>query len=251
MEIRDATGDDAGDIAAVAEASLGDSYAEYVDESTIEGFVEEWYAPEHVEEVLAEGTDTILVAETDAGVVGFVQGGLVDQEPPAGEIAWLHVHPDHRGQGIAVQLLGRIVDSFESKNAGLVRGLVLENNREGAAFYEHHGFERVDERQLTIEDEAYTELVYRKAIDGAADREVTEPVTGPDGETLHVAYSEAERGNRGSFYAVYETPDVTDRYGWYCGNCGSVAATMDAMGRVECSNCGNRRKATRWDAAYL
>jgi hypothetical protein len=26
---------------------------------------------------------------------------------------------------------------------------------------------------------------------------------------------------------------------------------MDSMGRIVCNNCGNKRKATRWDASYL
>ncbi|MDL0139247.1 DUF5816 domain-containing protein [Halobacterium salinarum] len=26
---------------------------------------------------------------------------------------------------------------------------------------------------------------------------------------------------------------------------------MNTMGRVACNNCGNERRETRWDAAYL
>jgi len=26
---------------------------------------------------------------------------------------------------------------------------------------------------------------------------------------------------------------------------------MDAMGRMECGTCGNQRRPTRWDSAYL
>jgi len=43
----------------------------------------------------------------------------------------------------------------------------------------------------------------------------------------------------------------SDRYGYYCGNCDRLANAMDSMGRVECNECGNARKPTRWDAAYL
>lgn len=59
------------------------------------------------------------------------------------------------------------------------------------------------------------------------------------------------RGSRGAFYPAYLDPDGGRRFGWFCANCGSTDAAMDPMGRISCDRCGNRRKATRWDAAYL
>jgi len=72
-----------------------------------------------------------------------------------------------------------------------------------------------------------------------------------DGETVYVSYGEAARGTRAPFYTTYKSEDRHDRYAWFCGNCDSIDNAMDAMGRIECNNCGNRRKATRWDASYL
>jgi len=67
-----------------------------------------------------------------------------------------------------------------------------------------------------------------------------------------VSYGEAARGTRAPFYTTYKSEDRHDRYAWFCGNCDSIDNAMDAMGRIECNNCGNRRKATRWDASsYL
>lgn len=71
-----------------------------------------------------------------------------------------------------------------------------------------------------------------------------------DGETVHVAEDEGERGDEGPFMVVYRTPDREVRYGWYCTNCESIDNAMDAMGRIECNVCGNRRKPDEWDAAH-
>jgi hypothetical protein len=69
-----------------------------------------------------------------------------------------------------------------------------------------------------------------------------------DGATVYVAREEGERGVEGPFFAVYTTPERDRRYGWCCGNCGSLAVGMDTMGRIECPDCGNYRKPTEWDA---
>lgn len=74
--------------------------------------------------------------------------------------------------------------------------------------------------------------------------------TTPDGVTLFVATDEGEVGSEGPFYVAYHDADRTRRYGWFCSNCESFDNAMDPMGRVQCNRCGNRRKATRWDAAH-
>ncbi|HET7324804.1 MAG TPA: DUF5816 domain-containing protein, partial [Halococcus sp.] len=44
--------------------------------------------------------------------------------------------------------------------------------------------------------------------------------------------------------------DESDKYGYFCANCETLDNAMDTMGRVKCNECGNLRKATRWDATY-
>jgi len=92
----------------------------------------------------------------------------------------------------------------------------------------------------------------RRDRDGGRVAQCVERTAGPDdaGE-LFVRFSEGERGSNAPFYAAYRTEELSDKYGWYCSNCESVATAMDSMGHIECSDCGNRRKATRWDASSL
>jgi hypothetical protein len=72
----------------------------------------------------------------------------------------------------------------------------------------------------------------------------------PDGATVHVAHDEDERGTDGPFHVVYADPGRERRWGYACGNCGSLATAMDAMGRIRCNGCPNMRKPTEWDAAH-
>jgi ribosomal protein S18 acetylase RimI-like enzyme len=249
MEIREARASDAGGIADAARASLCDSY-DSLDDETIDGVVDEWYDGERVADRVHAEASAWLVAEDDDEVVGFVQGALVDAEPPVGEIHWLHVAPDAREAGLARKLLGEVQETFEQRGAGRLRGTVLAENEEGWSFYEADGFDRADEREVTVAGDEHVEYVYERAVDAAADEPVVEPVETPAGE-LVVNCSEGERGSKAPFYAAYRTHDLAERYGWFCSNCESVSTAMDPMGRVECNDCGNRRTATRWDASYL
>ena len=78
-----------------------------------------------------------------------------------------------------------------------------------------------------------------------------ESVTTEEGRNLYVDRRDGQPASKGPFYAVYTTESGDNRWGYFCGNCESLDTAMDAMGRIECNRCGNRRKATRWDASYL
>lgn len=81
----------------------------------------------------------------------------------------------------------------------------------------------------------------------------TEPPAGVVGSAEHgdpveVDPTERTRGTAAPFYAAYRDDE---RFGWFCGACQSLDVAVDPMGRFECSECGNTRKPTEWDAAYL
>ena len=86
--------------------------------------------------------------------------------------------------------------------------------------------------------------------DADADTDLESWVT-PDGEELFVDFADSTRGSTGAFHAAYRRRDRTTRHGWLCSHCGSPDTAMDPMGTIECTRCGNRRKPTHWDAAYL
>ncbi len=87
----------------------------------------------------------VLVADRAGEVVGLCQlvvfrhfqrqGGL------CAEIESLHVHPDHRSEGIGAQLLAAAVDA--ARRAGCYRVQLTSNRQrtEAHRFYARHGFE--------------------------------------------------------------------------------------------------------------
>ncbi|QCS43064.1 GNAT family N-acetyltransferase [Natrinema versiforme] len=250
MEIREATSSDAEAIRSIARDSLNSTYTTFLEEETIDAAIEQWYGDSLTEE-LEDDRALFLVVERDGEIAGFSQSELVGQQSKTGHLLWLHIHPDHRGDATGVRLLVRTREGLLKEGADGIQCFVLADNEGGNEFYRAHGFEQAGQREVEIGSETFTENVYVES-DLEDDGEwgaIDETVV--DGETVYVSYGEAARGTRSPFYTAYKSADRHDRYAWFCGNCDSIDNAMDAMGRIECNSCGNRRKATRWDASYL
>ncbi len=250
MEIREATTDDADAIRSIAHESLNSTYTAFLDEDTIEDAVQQWYGESFADD-LDDDRLLFLVVERDGEVVGFSQSELVGQQANTGHLLWLHIHPDHRDGGTGVRLLVRTREALLEEGADAIQCFVLADNEGGNQFYREHGFEQAGQREVEIGDETFTENVYAESdLEDDGEWGAIDEVS-VDGETIYVSYGEAARGSKAPFYTAYRTKDRHDRYAWFCGNCDSIDNAMDAMGRIECNNCGNRRKATRWDSSYL
>lgn len=241
MNVRQATGGDAESIRAIASASMEASYS--LSPETIRGAVESWYDDGAVAEKLDDPDLLLLVAETDDGVVAFSESAVVDAK---GDILWLHVDPMARGGGLGDALFEATYEALDERGVESVRGLVLEDNREGNAFYEDLGFYHVGDRHVNIDGTDYLENVYAERAPSEL-----ETVQGPEGRTLYVDHDDSDRGSKGPMYVVYLEEGRERRYGYSCGNCGTLVVSMDSMGKMECDECGNVRKPTRWDATYM
>jgi ribosomal protein S18 acetylase RimI-like enzyme len=251
MELREASKQDIDELTAVARQSLTQSYGEFLAAETIDQMIDRWYDDDRVSKLIIDHHAMLETAEIDGDIVGFVQGRLVGTDPVVGEIEWLHVLPDHRGSGVGVQLLAEIQDTFRDRGATVVHGLVLGDNEDGTGFYTHHGFEQVGEREVEIDGDPYTEAIFETSLGEGPRDQVVEETTGPDGQALYVNFSAGQRGKRAPFYPTFETEALEQKYGWYCGDCGSLDNAMDPMGRIVCNDCGNKRKASRWDSSYM
>ncbi|MEM4781735.1 MAG: GNAT family N-acetyltransferase [Halalkalicoccus sp.] len=253
MEIRDAKREDVTAIREVARQSLLDSYAHFLDEETIEDAVEQWYGEGRLEELVSDDADDVYipVVETDDEIVAFAQCHRVEYPERVGEIHWLHVHPDHREEGYGSELYDHVREHFESEGIDRFKGFVVAENEAGNAFYERRGYESAYTHTQSIADEEFAENVWVDVPDGQRYRRPIEPHENADGTTLYVAYREASVGSRGPFHVAYMDESLEKRYGWFCSVCESFDNAMDPSGRVVCNDCGNVRKATRWDAAYL
>jgi ribosomal protein S18 acetylase RimI-like enzyme len=241
MDITKPAATDSPAIRDVARRSLQASYS--LSPQAITTAVEKWYDEMDLEERLDEEGHLYLVAEEEGQVVGFSESRLA--EDGEATLLWLHVDPAYRGQGTADALLAETRDHLEAAGANRLSGRVLQDNTDGNAFYEAQGFEQVARDEVEIGNRTYVENVW-----AASETTGLQPV-GVDGRTVYVDRDEYETGSAANFHVVYTDESRSDRYGYYCGNCDELANAMDAMGRVECNSCGNTRKPTRWDAAYL
>jgi ribosomal protein S18 acetylase RimI-like enzyme len=249
MDIRQANSGDIDAIRRVARESLAKSYGHALDDELIDSVVEKWYGADDLSSELDDPDTYFVVAEEGDEVMGFVQSYVVSRREVIGEIDWLHVAPDHRGKGIGTDLLAALETELLGRGVERLEGTVLAANEMGTEFYDEHGFTAAGERVVNIGGKDFAERVYVTFPDpGERDTEFEERTV--DGRTVYVARDETVRGSDGVFNAVYLDEAREERYGWAC-SCGNVGVVMDTMERLECGECGNRSKATRWDAAYL
>lgn len=240
MDIREATQDDAAAIRSVARFSMEASYS--LSPATIESAVRQWYDDEAFAERREDEDVLLLVGETEDGIVAFSESHLVDGY---GDVHWLHVNPMYRGEGIGERLFEATRSALEERGASVIRGLVLDDNPEGNAFYEDRGLHPAGEGAVEIDGTEHIENVYT-----SAPPEEGTTIAG-DGRELYLDRSDPERGSKGPFYTVYSDEERTTKYGFYCDNCDTLVTSMDSMGRMECEACGNVRKPRRWDAAHM
>jgi ribosomal protein S18 acetylase RimI-like enzyme len=247
MEIRELRHSDASEIQAVARESLSASYGHALDDEQIASVVEQWYAEDAIESLLSEEELIFMVAANDE-ISGYVQGEIIAGDTVIGDIHWLHVRPDKRGDGLGSQLLGEVIDRMKNEGISLARGRVLGINQDGVTFYQEHGFTKASSSTIDLDGEEYEEVFLERQL---SDEEVLESIEGPDGEQLYIDYTGGETGVLAPLYPTFRDETLEERHGWFCSNCDSTETSMGSSGRIECSNCENARKATRWDSSYL
>ncbi|MFB6189485.1 MAG: GNAT family N-acetyltransferase [Halapricum sp.] len=251
MTIRRATPADRPAIRDIARRSLEASYS--LSPEAITSAIEEWYAEPRLAETMDAEDRLLLVAEVDGQVVGFSESTLEEtavfeessDDQQKGMLLWLHVDPAHRGEGIGTELFDATREQLRDQGASVVQGRVLAENTEGNSFFDRYGFVKTGKREIEIDGRTHVENVYVEEPAGM------QPIELADGTTVFVDRDESDRGSLAAFHPVYTDEAGTERYGYYCASCETLANAMDAMGRIECDNCGNSRKPTRWDAAYM
>lgn len=244
MDIRQIEEGDFPGVRDVARASLAASY-DMVDEAAIDALVEELYTRDTLAADRDRETAVTLVAEEAGDAVGFAQAEVVE-DGSEGSIRWLHVHPDARRQGVGSRLFRHTREALLERGVDQLTASVLVDYEEGTAFYESRGFEPRAERSVEIGDQTRVEVEY--VAGEAADRGLQRIET-PD-RSLWVDREEDELGSEAPFYPVY-SDDGESKWGWYCAACESADTAMDTMGRIVCNSCENRRRPSRWDAAYM
>ena len=214
-----------------------------LDPKTIVGAIEEWYDENRLLDILEDEDKLLLVAEHRGQVVGFTDSVVTGED--TGELLWLHVDPDYRSEDFGQQLFEATRERLAERGATALRGRVLADNAGGNAFYEQQGLAKVGETEVEIDGTPYVENVYAESEEGSVE------TVDHDGRTVYIDHDNRERGSVAPFAVVYSSPDGEALYGYWCTNCENFSNAMDPMGRIQCDSCGNARKPTRWDSAYL
>jgi ribosomal protein S18 acetylase RimI-like enzyme len=159
MTVRTATGDDVDAIRAVADRSWTTDYPDILTRETAEDAVNEWYAPESVATELRDSRTLVLVAEREGDVAGFAHATWTDADRE-GYLLRLYVDPDHRRERVGRELLEATCARLVEVGVERVNAMVLSANEPGRRFYEHFGFEHVDEQETTVGGERHPESRY-------------------------------------------------------------------------------------------
>lgn len=264
---------ESGDVDRICELTGSSMTAEYamspVDLQTIGEAV---FDPEVLGQRLDTDETLAYVAELDDPegidedtlVAGYVEAGVTDDG--AGEVRWLHVDPERRGQGVGTALFEHVREELDDRNATPARALALADNTSSGKFFERFGFEQTDQRNVDYGGRESVEYVYTEggdSVDGSAPAGATDEaspenpvadapdsVTTDDGESLSVGDDHLQ-GTEGGFLPTYKEGSSEERYGFYCVNCGSTNVSVDSMDRIDCADCANRRKPEEYDGSYL
>jgi GNAT superfamily N-acetyltransferase len=269
MELREAETNDTERIRALIESTLTASYA--LSPRQIDALLEDSFGEERLEDAFGDDSVTLAAESTVDGTETTV-GGIVeaahDGDGGTGEVRWLFVDPEHRGEGIGTRLFETAVERLRKQGAERIIATTFEANREGSQFFEQFGFGHTDDRQVELAGETLVEHVYAEhptetettSESDSEDHSDTDlpktettngvtTATADNGQQMYIDLTEEDSGTEGSFFVAYTDEEHTDQFGYYCANCGSLDTAMDNMGRIECIDCSNVH-AERSDEAY-
>lgn len=160
MELRESNPGDTEQIRNVVESSMTSSFR--LSPQQIDGLVENVFSDDQLRTAFDDPDTVFLVstAETEDRsdtVVGFFWGSVDDRR---GNVRWLFVDPEHRGQGIGTRLFETGVEKLRDAGADELRAFALQAGMDGHQFYEQFGYEQTDERNVDIGDETLAQYVY-------------------------------------------------------------------------------------------
>lgn len=141
--VREARPDDLNAVAAVFLACWHDSYAGFLPAHVI-GMYDEDGARALWRPTLSNppADAVVLVAEqAGRGVLGVIRIGRDPDEPAAGHVYSLYVHPDTQGLGVGTRLLAAADDRFGRKGVDEVTLWVFAGNVAALGFYSRLGWQ--------------------------------------------------------------------------------------------------------------
>lgn len=152
-----------GDISAIlriAERGWNAAYGDFLSQETIDSAMTEWYDPDTTREQIEHDDIAYFVAEKNGSILGYTSGGPSGDETSA-TLGAIYVDPDYWGNGIGTILLEAFEEFCRQQGYDTIQFQVLVKNDIGASFYQKHGYDVIDERQVNLFGETVREYEFR------------------------------------------------------------------------------------------
>jgi diamine N-acetyltransferase len=176
VTLRDAVPGDAGALAALAERTFRDTFAESNAAADIDAHCASSFAPDRQLAEISDPGWTTVVAAADDGLVGF--GQLRWSRPPdcvsgtkPREIARLYVDRAFHGRGLAPGLMDALLARAAAAGADILWLGVWENNPRAIAFYRKSGFHEVGDHSFLLGSDRQRDIVMCRKLGPAVDRQ--------------------------------------------------------------------------------
>lgn len=158
-DIRGARSDDRDVLAAIKIASWTSTYAPLVPDHVLAPLVDLPHQLDAFEQLLADASQRVLVADDVYRVVGFVTCEPAHADGPY--VDSLHIAPDRRSTGIGRRLLAAMATSLVADGFGTLHLHVIEGNARARSFYERLGGRLVGRGAAEWAPDDVVEVTYR------------------------------------------------------------------------------------------
>ena len=169
MIIRNARSADAQALAALAEATFRDTFADANTPADMDRHCATAYGEAIQAQEIASPARVTLLAEQDRRLVGYAQvrwsasPPCVEARAP-GEIQRLYVVRDCHGRGVAHDLMHACLAALAARGADVAWLGVWERNPKAIAFYRKFGFREVGAHVFTVGSDAQRDIVMVRAV---------------------------------------------------------------------------------------
>ena len=173
LRIRSATSADAELLAALAEQTFRDTFADDNEAADMEAYVRDSFSPDQVRTELDDGASTFLLAFVDGGErpAGYakLRTGTTDPSvrgPDPVELERLYVDRSAIGHGIGAALMRASLEAARSSGHRTLWLGVWERNARAISFYERWGFETVGDHVFRLGSDDQTDLIMERSVSG-------------------------------------------------------------------------------------
>ena len=171
--VRPATLADAEPLAALAERTFRDTFADDNAPGDIEAYVRDSFSLERVRAELADEANSFLLAFVDGAErpAGYakLRTGTTDPSvtgPDPGELERLYVDRSAIGRGVGAALMRASLDAAHSSGHRTLWLGVWERNARAITFYERWAFETVGDHVFRLGSDDQTDLIMERPVQG-------------------------------------------------------------------------------------